>query len=132
LVDVEQIQALLDGMYPGHLGVRLLEAGPTRVVTELVARPELGTTGEILHGGVCMGFADTLGAVGTFLNLRPGQRTTTDSGTNFMGAARIHDRVRGESIPLHHGRTTMVWHTEIRKGDGKLCVVVTQTQLIMD
>jgi uncharacterized protein (TIGR00369 family) len=132
-VEIDQIQALLDGMYPGHLGIRLLEAGPARVVAELEARPELGTTGAILHGGVYMGFADTLGAVGTFLNLGPGQRTTTtDSSTKFMAAARIHDRVRGESVPLHRGRTTMVWHTEIRNGEGRLCAVVTQTQLIMD
>ncbi len=94
-MDIAELQALLDRLYPGHLGVRLLEAGPARVVAELDARPELGTTGEILHGGVYMGFADTLGAVGTFLNLGPGQRTTTtDSSTKFMAAARIHSRVR--------------------------------------
>jgi uncharacterized protein (TIGR00369 family) len=132
-VDLAQLQALLDRMYPGHLGIKLLEVGPARVVAELEARPELCTTGDMLHGGVYMGFADTLGAVGTFLNMQPGQRTTTtDSSTKFMAAARIHSRVRGESVPLHRGRTTMVWHTEIRNAEGKLCAVVTQTQLIMD
>ena len=132
-MDLAQLQALIDRMYPGHLGIKLLEVGPTRVVAELEARPELCTTGDMLHGGVYMGFADTLGAVGTFLNLKPGQRTTTtDSSTKFMAAARIHSRVRGESVPLHRGRTTMVWHTEIRNAEGKLCAVVTQTQLIMD
>ncbi|OYU80752.1 MAG: phenylacetic acid degradation protein, partial [Burkholderiales bacterium PBB5] len=30
------------------------------------------------------------------------------------------------------GRTTQVWQTTIRNADGKLCAVVTQTQLIMD
>lgn len=132
-MDLAQLQAFIDRSYPGHLGVRLLEAGPTRVVAELEARPEICTIGEILHGGAYMGFADTLGAVGTFLNLKPGQRTTTtDSSTKFMAGARIHSTVRGESVPLHRGRTTMVWHTEIRNAEGKLCAVVTQTQLIMD
>jgi uncharacterized protein (TIGR00369 family) len=132
-VDLAQLQAFIDRSYPGHLGIRLLEAGPGRVVAELEARPEICTTGDILHGGAYMGFADTLGAVGTFLNLKPGQRTTTtDSSTKFMAGARIHSTVRGESVPLHRGRTTMVWHTEIRNAEGKLCAVVTQTQLIMD
>jgi uncharacterized protein (TIGR00369 family) len=132
-VELSQLQALLDRLFPGHLGVKVLEARPDRVVAELEARPELCTTGDILHGGAYMGFADTLGAVGTFLNLRPGQRTTTtDSSTKFMAGARMHSRVRGESVPLHRGRTTMVWHTEIRNAEGKLCAVVTQTQLIMD
>lgn len=132
-MELSQLQALLDRLFPGHLGVKVLEARPDRVVAELEARPELCTTGDILHGGAYMGFADTLGAVGTFLNLRPGQRTTTtDSSTKFMAGARMHSRVRGESVPLHRGRTTMVWHTEIRNAEGKLCAVVTQTQLIMD
>ena len=44
------------------------------------------TVGGILHGGAIMGFADTLGVVGTFLNQGPGSRTTTiESSTNFIG-----------------------------------------------
>jgi acyl-coenzyme A thioesterase PaaI-like protein len=33
---------------------------------------------------------------------------------------------------LHRGRTTMVWQTSIRNSDGKLCAVVTQTQLVLE
>ena len=77
-------------------------------------------------------FADTLGAVGTVLNLPGGKRTTTiDSSTKFIGGARVHTTVTGESVPLHRGRTTMVWQTSIRNADGKLCAVVTQTQLVL-
>jgi len=39
--------------------------------------------------------------------------------------------VTGESIALHRGRTTMVWQTMVRTEAGKLCAVVTQTQLVM-
>ena len=34
-------------------------------------------------------------------------------------------------VALHRGRTTMVWQTSNRNQDGKLCAVVTQTQLVM-
>ena len=34
-------------------------------------------------------------------------------------------------MALHRGRTTMVWQTSIRNADGKLCAVVSQTQLVM-
>jgi 1,4-dihydroxy-2-naphthoyl-CoA hydrolase len=40
--------------------------------------------------------------------------------------------VVGESIALHRGRTTMVWQTTVRNAEGKLCAVVTQTQLVLD
>ena len=79
-----------------------------------------------------MAFADTLGAVGTILNLPAGARTTTtDSSTKFIAGAPVGTTVTGESIALHRGRTTMVWQTMVRTEAGKLCAVVTQTQLVM-
>ncbi len=130
--DVAALQELLDPLLPGLLGVRLLEAGPARVLAELEVRPDLCTAGGVLHGGAHMAFADTLGAVGTVLNLEPGKRTTTtDSSTKFIGAAKVGSKVVGESLALHRGRTTMVWQTMIRTTDGRLCAVVTQTQLVL-
>jgi 1,4-dihydroxy-2-naphthoyl-CoA hydrolase len=132
-MNLEQLQALLRPLFPGLLGVQLTEATPERVVATLRVRPELCTAGGILHGGAHMAFADTLGAVGTVLNLPPGKRTTTtDSSTKFIGGAHVDTTVTGESIALHRGRTTMVWQTCIRSAEGKLCAVVTQTQLVLD
>lgn len=129
----EAIHQVLDPLFPGLMGIRLLTLEPERVVAELVVRPDLCTTGGVLHGGAYMAFADTLGAVGTVINLPQGKRTTTtDSSTKFIGGARVDSTVTGESIALHRGRTTMVWQTTIRSAEGKLCAVVTQTQLILD
>jgi 1,4-dihydroxy-2-naphthoyl-CoA hydrolase len=130
--DLAALQAILDPLLPGLLGVRLLAAEPDRVVGELDVRPDLCTTGGVLHGGACMAFADTLGAVGTFVTLPPGSRTTTtDSSTKFIAAAPVHGTVTGEAVALHRGRTTQVWQTTIKRADGKLCAVVMQTQLII-
>ncbi len=132
-MNLDQLQQLLQPLFPGLMGVRLTEATPERVVATLLVRPELCTAGGILHGGAHMAFADTLGAVGTVLNLPQGKRTTTtDSSTKFIGGARVGTTVTGESIALHRGRTTMVWQTSIRNAEGKLCSVVTQTQLVLD
>ncbi|MGJ7508057.1 PaaI family thioesterase [Variovorax sp. GT1P44] len=130
---IEQIQQILDPVFPGLMGVRLVTLEPERVVAELKVRPDLCTTGGILHGGAFMAFADTLGAVGTVINMPQGKRTTTtDSSTKFIGGARVDTTVTGECVALHRGRTTMVWQTTIRSAEGKLCAVVTQTQLLLD
>lgn len=130
---IEQIQQILDPVFPGLMGVRLVTLEPERVVAELKVRPDLCTTGGILHGGAYMAFADTLGAVGTVVNMPQGKRTTTtDSSTKFIGGARVDTTVTGECVALHRGRTTMVWQTTIRSAEGKLCAVVTQTQLVLD
>jgi uncharacterized protein (TIGR00369 family) len=130
--DIESLQRLFASRLPGLLGMTLTEVSVDRVVATLLVRPDLCTTGETLHGGSIMAFADTLGAVGTIVNLPPGARTTTiDSSTKFVGAARLGETVIGESTPFHRGRTTMVWQTLIRSSTGKLCAVVTQTQLVI-
>ena len=131
--DLPDLQKLLDPLFPGLMGVRLIDVADHRVLAEMVVRPDLCTTGGILHGGAYMAFADTIGAVGTVLNLPAGKRTaTTDSSTKFIAGARVNTTVTGESLALHRGRTTMVWQTTIRNAEGKLCAVVTQTQIVLD
>jgi len=133
LPSVEAVQQILGPLFPGLMGVRIVALEAERVLAELVVRTDLCTAGGILHGGAYMAFADTLGAVGTLINLPQGKRTTTtDSSTKFIGGARMNTTITGESLALHRGRTTMVWQTTIRSAEGKLCAVVTQTQLVMD
>ena len=55
----------------------------------------------------------------------------TDSSTKFLAAAPVGGTVTGECTPFHRGRTTMVWQTLVRAESGKLCAVVTQTQLVI-
>jgi uncharacterized protein (TIGR00369 family) len=130
---LESLQKLVEPLLPGLLGMRIVEAGVDRIVAELEVRPELCTTGGILHGGAYMALADTLGALGTLMNMTEERRTaTTDSSTKFIGAARVHTTIIGECLPLHRGRTTMVWQTVIRSAEGRICAVVTQTQLVLD
>ena len=132
-LDLPSLQKLIQPMLPGLLGVRLTEATPERVRAELTVRADLCTAGHILHGGSYMAFADTMGAVGTVLNLRPGQKTvTTDSSTHFIAGAPEGTVVSGEAVPLHRGRSTQVWQTTIHNAEGRLCAVVTQTQLVLD
>ena len=132
MTDVKALQAVLDPIFPGLMGVKLVSMSGDKVVAEMNVRADLCTTGGICHGGAYMAFADTLGAVGTFMSLPKGARTTTtDSSTKFIAAAKEGTVVTGEAVALHRGRTTHVWQTMIRRDDGKLCAVVTQTQLII-
>ena len=114
------------------IGVEYVEAAPERVVGEMTVREDLCTNPAVLHGGAIMAFADTLGAAGTILNLAEGAGTTTvESKTNFIAAAPLGTRVRGEATPLHRGRRTQVWQTRITTAEGRLVAVVTQTQLVL-
>ena len=118
--------------FPTWLGIALVSVAPERLVAELTVREEIGNGLGVMHGGAIMSFADTMGAVGTLINLPKGIGTTTlESKTNFIGAAPIGARLVGECTPLHRGRTTQIWQTRISRADGKLVAIVTQTQLIL-
>jgi uncharacterized protein (TIGR00369 family) len=128
----QELQEGIKGIFPELLGIEFAEVTPEQVTASLVVRPDLCTLGGMLHGGVIMAFADTLGAVGTFVNLPAGARTITlESKTNFIGGAPEGTRVTGESKPLHRGKTTMVWQTTIQGEAGKLLAIVTQTQMVL-
>jgi uncharacterized protein (TIGR00369 family) len=129
----EEMQRRLDGFLPDLLGIRLTSVEPDLVRAEMPVRDDLCTVPGILHGGAVMAFADTLGAVGTFANLGAGQGTTTiESKTNFFAAGRTGTTITGECKPLHKGRRTMVWQTNVRGEDGRLVAQVTQTQMVLE
>ena len=114
------------------LGIEFVSASPERIVAELTVREDLCTRPAVLHGGAIMALADTLGAVGTVLNLPEGAGTTTiESKTNFVAPAPVGTRVIGESTPVHRGKRTMIWQTRITTPEGRLVALVTQTQLVL-
>jgi uncharacterized protein (TIGR00369 family) len=128
---LDELQRLMPGL-PQLLGLRVVRAETELVVAELTVRPEICTLGETIHGGAIMAFADTVGAMGTVMNLREGQGTTTvESKTNFFAGAKVGTTLTAEAVPLHRGRRTQVWETRITNPDGRLIAKVTQTQMVL-
>ena len=123
-------KVLLSGV-PRALGVRIVSITKKRVVAEMrVRRLHINRSGRV-NGGALMAFADVMGAAGTVANLPAGYRTgTLESKTNFFRAGE-GPVMRAVSIPLHIGRTTMVWQTTIRNPDGDIAAIVTQTQIVI-
>src|SRR5690349_14542069 len=101
------------------LGIELVAAAPEEVRGRMGWAPERCTTASVLHGGALMAFADTLGAICAFLNVRPGEGTSTiESKTNFFRAVRA-GQVSGTTRPLHVGRTTVVVQTDLHDDEGR-------------
>jgi 1,4-dihydroxy-2-naphthoyl-CoA hydrolase len=114
------------------MGMKVTHVSRDKVLAELFVRNELENRMGVLHGGAIMAFADNLGGTATIANLPEGARTATiESKTNFFAPIPIGDTAHAECTPLHRGRTTMVWQTRITRNDGKLCAIVTQTQIVI-
>ena len=125
-------ETLAQQPFPRLMGVEVLEATKPLVRGRIMVKPEICTASHIMHGGAIMAFADTLGAIGAFLNLPEGALTTTiESKTNFIGPAKEGTTVLAETTPLHIGRRSSVWQTRLTREDGKLVAMVTQTQMVL-
>jgi 1,4-dihydroxy-2-naphthoyl-CoA hydrolase len=114
-----------------HLGIEVTAADAGAVAGHLAWRPELCTTAGLLHGGVVMALADSLGGICAFLNLPKGATTSTiESKTNFFRGVR-EGAVHATARPLHVGRTTIVVQTDLLDDRGKRVAQVTQTQAVV-
>ncbi|HEY4008416.1 MAG TPA: PaaI family thioesterase [Pseudonocardia sp.] len=118
--------------YTQLLDVRVLCNSLEQVRARLAWAERLCTTGGVLHGGVIMSLADSVGAACALLNLPPGATgtTTVESKTNFLRAAG-HGYVEAVATPVHCGRTLIVVETVVRDERDRLVAKVTQTQLVI-
>jgi 1,4-dihydroxy-2-naphthoyl-CoA hydrolase len=125
-------EAEMQPPFADFMGMKVTHISKDKVEAELEVREELSNRFGAMHGGAVMALADNLGGTATFANLPPGGRTATiESKTNFFAPVPVGDTAHAECTPLHRGRTTMVWQTRITRNDGKLCAMVTQTQIVI-
>ena len=120
--------------FAGFMGMRITHVSPERVTAEMPVTEQLSNRNGVLHGGALMALADNLGGTAACANLPAtgGSTATIESKTNFFAPIAVGDVAKAECTPLHRGRTTTVWQTRITRGDGRLCALVTQTQLVLE
>jgi 1,4-dihydroxy-2-naphthoyl-CoA hydrolase len=118
--------------YTDTLGIEMLAASPDEVRGRVTWDERLTTAAGLLHGGVLMGLADSVGAYCAYLNLPQGSSATAtiESKTNFFSAVRS-GKVEARSRPLHRGGRTIVVETDLFDDAGKHVARVTQTQAVL-
>jgi 1,4-dihydroxy-2-naphthoyl-CoA hydrolase len=130
-VDNMENQALIAMMpFAAKLGIALEEASPERVVATLPWAPELCTTAGVMHGGVLMSLADTVGALVVFLGMAEGETTATITSTTQMFRPLTSGTVRAVSVLLNRGRTTATAQTSLFDSGDRLISQTTQIQAV--
>jgi 1,4-dihydroxy-2-naphthoyl-CoA hydrolase len=126
--DLDRLVAAMP--FAAYLGLTLTEAAPERVVASLPWAPQLCTAAGIMHGGVLMSLADTVGALVVMLSLADGEITATITSTTQMFRPVSEGSVRAVGIPLHRGRTTATAQTSLFDVNDRLIAQTTQIQAI--
>ena len=113
------------------LGIEFLEVGDdfirARVSVDHRTRQPYG----ILHGGVSVVLAETLGSCGAAFSAPPGHRAVgLDINANHLRSAS-DGWVTGTARPVHIGRTTNVWQIDMSNEKGQLTCVSRLTMAIL-
>jgi 1,4-dihydroxy-2-naphthoyl-CoA hydrolase len=130
-ISVEILTAAHIDTTVAHLGIEFLEVGDdfirARVPVDTRTRQPYG----LLHGGVSVVLAETLGSCGAAYSCPEGQRAVgLDINANHLRGA-TQGWVTGVTRPVHIGRTTQVWHIELSDEAGKLTCVSRITMAVL-
>jgi len=116
--------------FAAHLGLRVLSADADHAEAQLDWAPQLCTSGGILHGGVLMAVADSVGAAVTFLGLPQGATTATITSTTQMFRPVASGTVTARAEVVHRGRTTVTVRTSLYDDADRLAAQTTQIQAV--
>ncbi|ADU97864.1 hotdog fold thioesterase [Alicycliphilus denitrificans] len=114
-----------------HLGIEFLEVGDdflrARVPVDERTRQPYG----ILHGGVSVVLAETLGSMGAANACPPDHRVVgLDINANHIRATSS-GWVTGTARPVHIGKSTQVWQIDMVNDEGQLTCVSRITMAVL-
>jgi uncharacterized protein (TIGR00369 family) len=128
---IETLQAAHVDTTVARLGIEFLEVGDdfirARVPVDHRTRQPYG----LLHGGVSVVLAETLGSCGAAFSSPPDHRAVgLDINANHIRSASS-GWVTGVARPVHLGRTTQVWQIDMHDDAGELTCVSRITMTIL-
>ena len=130
-VTLDVLKQLHRGTTVEHLGIELLELGDDFIRARAPVDHRTKQPMGILHGGVSVLLAETLGSNGAALAVPEGHRVVgLDINANHIRSAS-EGWVYGVARPVHIGRSTHVWHIDITNEAGQLTCVSRITMAVL-
>ena len=114
-----------------RLGIEFVEIGPDfirgRIPVDHRTRQPYG----LLHGGVSVVLAETLGSCGAAFSCPPGYRAVgLDINANHLRGV-TSGWVNGIARPVHIGRSTQVWQIDMSDDQGRISCVSRLTLSVL-
>ncbi len=129
------VQVLTDihvGTAVQHLGMEFLEVGDDFITARVPVDARTKQPYGLLHGGVSVVLAETLGSCGAAFSCPPGHRAVgLDINANHLKGA-TSGWVTGTTRPVHIGRTTQVWQIDLKNDAGELTCVSRITMAVLE
>jgi 1,4-dihydroxy-2-naphthoyl-CoA hydrolase len=130
-VSVETLTEIQRNTAVSHLGIEFLEVGDDFMRARVPVDRRTCQPYGLLHGGVSVVLAETLGSCGAAYALPVGWRCVgLDINANHIRGV-TQGWVTGIARPLHIGKTTQVWHIDMHNDAGDLSCVSRITMAVL-
>jgi 1,4-dihydroxy-2-naphthoyl-CoA hydrolase len=130
-ISVEILTAFSANTAVEHLGIEFLEVGDDFLSARVPVDSRTNQPYGLLHGGVSVVLAETLGSCGAACASPEGWRAVgLDINANHLRGV-TSGWVTGIARPVHIGRTTQVWQIELRNEAGQMTCVSRITMAIL-
>lgn len=115
-----------------HLGIEYVEIGDDYLVGRVPVDHRTHQPYGLLHGGISVVLAETLGSVGAMFSAPEGWRCVgLDINANHIRGVQS-GWVTGTAKPVHIGRMTQVWQIDMVNDEGKLTCVSRITMAMLE
>lgn len=122
-ISVEALTASTANTAVSHLGIEFLDVGDDFISARLPVDHRTVQPYRLLHGGVSVVLAETLGSSGAYYSSPEGHGAVgLDINANHLRSARS-GWVTGTARPVHRGRTIQVWQIDMVNDAGDLTCV---------
>lgn len=130
-ISVELLTAASANTAITHLGIEFLEVGDDFIRARVPVDRRTVQPYGLLHGGVSVTLAETLGSCGAAYAAPEGHRTVgLDINANHLRGT-TSGWVTGTARPVHIGRSTQVWQIELTNDAGELTCVSRITMAML-
>ena len=130
-ISVEELTQLHRDTAVQHLGMEFLEVGDDFITARVPVDSRTKQPYGLLHGGVSVVLAETLGSCGAAFSCPPRHRAVgLDINANHLKGA-TSGWVTGTTRPVHIGRSTQVWQIDLKNDAGELTCVSRITMAIL-
>lgn len=130
-ISCEILHQLHEGTAVRQLGIEFTEVGDDFIAARVPVDARTKQPYGLLHGGVSVVLAETLGSCGAAFTCPEGHRAVgLDINANHLKGA-TQGWVTGVTRPVHIGRSTQVWHIDLRNDAGELTCVSRITMSVL-
>lgn len=117
---------------PGFLGIRVTEIGPDFLRATMPVNERTHQPFGVLHGGASVALAETVGSLAAMLCIEPSYIALgQDINANHLRSISS-GLVTATARPFHLGRSSHVWHIEIRDEQERLVCVSRLTMAVVE